>query len=250
MQKRKRPVKEAPTKIKDSLCFRNPKEVYTALTENKEVKCWLNFISNHYIPNSAKVLLFYPCSAKKPYNVSRSYRKLYETLAKLGNLRNEIHVVTVSEPFGLVPEEFYGKKSRWHNWEESWYDCPGLFEWWCRKNSQPYSKEIADKCIDILASHVASFLKKAEHQYSTIIAFVRSYTSRLKITDSLTHRRIIEKASKISSVPVKILPSRGIITKIVREKGFFAWDRYGVAHPLAQQYLLDYLRELLRELKQ
>lgn len=235
-------------RIKRSLCFYNPSEVYTAITKNNEVKKWLKFISNHYIPPKAKILLIYPCSAEKPYYKSRSYKQLFNTLSRLGELRKEIHIVTISEPFGLVPEEFYGKKSKWYDWENSWYDCPGLFEWWCNKYKQPYERDDTEKCIQLLASYIAMFFKKIKSigSYSKIIAFVRTYSSHLKRRDDHTHRRIVEEAAKIADVKVDILPPKHIVAEIVSKNGRFAWDMYGVSHPIAQEYLLNYLSAVLK----
>jgi archaeosine synthase len=234
-------------KIKRSLCFYNPKEVYLALTRNGEVKRWLNFISNHYLPEPRQVLLIYPCSAEKPYNSSRSYKRLYETLSKLGNMRGQVHIVTISEPFGLIPEEFYGKKTAWHDWRNAWYDCPGLFKWWCNKYNQPYSKEYLEKCVELLAFYIASFLKKVDSNkcYAKIIAFVRTYSSQLKAREDHTHKRIIEMAAKIANVHIEILPTKEVVSYIVSKNGRLAWDMYGVAHPHAQEYLLNYLKVVL-----
>jgi archaeosine synthase len=235
-------------RIKRSLCFYNPYEVYVALTGNKEVLKWLEFISNHYVPPKARILLMYPCSAKKPYYESRSYKRLFETLSKLGKKRKEVHVVTISEPFGLIPEEFYGRKVAWHDWGDSWYDCPGLFEWWCRRYGQPYSKEYLDKCVRILAGYVAKFFEKAKimKSYLRMIAFVRTFSSNLKVRADHTHRRIVELAAKTADVTVDILPPKEVVSKIVSKRGKLAWDLYGVSHPIAQDYLLDYLKEMLR----
>lgn len=233
--------------IKFSLCFYNPHEVYVALTKNSEVKRWLNFISNHYLPPRAKVLLIYPCSAEKPYHKSRSYQRLFNTLTKLGEMRKEVHLMTISEPFGLVPEEFFGKRTQWHDWENSWYDCPGLFEWWCNKYDQPYSREEVDKCIQILASYVARFFQRAKSNncYSKFIAFVRTYSSHLKVKNDHTHRRIIESAAKLAGIQIDLLPPKHVIANIVSENGCFAWDMYGVTHSDAQKYLLNYLKKVL-----
>jgi archaeosine synthase len=234
-------------KIVPSLCFYNPKEVYIALLKNKEVKRWLTFISNHYTPPPAKILLIYPCSSQKPYHESRSYKILFNTLARLGERRKYVHVLTISEPFGIVPEEFYGKRTKWHDWKNRWYDCPGLFEWWCRRHNQPYSKEYLEKSINLLAYYVAKFFEKLkkEDDCPKIVAFVRTYSSRLKIRDDHTHRRIIEKAAKIANLDVEILPSKELVSRIVSAHGRLAWDMYGVAHPLAQEYLLQYLKGVL-----
>lgn len=214
--------------------------------KNKEVRRWLDFIANHYTPPEREILLIYPCSAEKPYYKSRSYRALFKTLQKLGNLRENVHLVTISEPFGIVPEEFYGRKSKWHDWEGSWYDCPALMRWWCNKHGQPYSIHIANECIDILTGYVAKFLVKARYKYSHMVAFIRSFTSTLRITNDLVHRRIIELASSKAEIPIKILPPKKIVAKVVEEGGRFAWDMQGVAHPIAQSYLLKRLRSLLK----
>jgi archaeosine synthase len=220
-----------------------------ALLKNREVKRWLTFISNHYTPQPAKIFLIYPCSSQKPYHESRSYKILFNTLAKLGERRKYVHVLTISEPFGIVPEEFYGKRTKWHDWKNRWYDCPGLFEWWCRRHKQPYSKEYLEKSINLLAYYVAKFFEtlKKEGNCPKIIAFLRTYSSKLEIRNDYTHRKIIEKAAKIAKLNVEILPDEELISKIVSLRGRLAWDMYGVAHPLAQKYLLRYLKSVLDE---
>jgi archaeosine synthase len=227
----------------DLTCY-NPYEVYLTLTTNNEVIKWLKFISNYYIPRKAKILLIYPCSADKPYHESRSYKILFKTLAKLKERRKEIHLMTISEPFGLVPEEFYGVKTPWHDWSKSWYDCPGLFEWWCRKHGQPYSKEFLEKSIQILADYIAKFFIRVKELniYSKIIAFVRTFSSKLEVRYDYTHRRIIELAASLAKIRVDLLPPKEIVAEIVLKKGRFAWDMYGVSHPMAQNYLLNYLK--------
>ena len=55
-------------------------------------------------PESAKILLLLPCSAKKPYSFSKSHRRFKE---KLDNLRNPqiVHEVIITSPLGIVPRE-------------------------------------------------------------------------------------------------------------------------------------------------
>jgi len=233
----------------NDLCFYNPREVYEALLNNAEIKKWLEFISLEYEPPKKRILLFYPCSAEKPYYESRLYRQLYKTLSRLGSLRRHVHVITVSEPFGLVPEEFYGRKTEWHDWQSRWYDCPGLFEWWCRRNSQPYQVEYVEKCIRILAEYVARFLTRITQNgfNPRLVGFVRTYSSSLRVRRDHTHRRILELASRISGVKIELLPPKEVVAEIVAKRGRVAWDFYGVAHPLAQEYLLKYLRRILNE---
>ena len=236
-------------KIRRGLCFYSTKETLDCLRRNRQVKSWLRFISNHYVPRSRDILLIYPCSADKPYYRSRSYVQLHNTLSRLGDDLRRIHVATISEPFGLVPEEFYDKKTRWHDWKNDWYDCPGLFEWWCKKYERHYSEEEADQCIQILARNIALFFRKVKsrRRYRHIIAFVRTYSSNLKKTHDQTHRRIIEKAVEMSNSKVQVMPRRSLVERIVKRNRKFAWDMYGVSHPEAQKYLLRKLRALLHD---
>lgn len=229
--------------IKRNLCFYNPTEVLTALNQNNEIRSWLSYIGNHYVPPTKDILLIYPCSTEKPYHKSRSHMQLFKTLSRLGKDRARIHLATISEPFGFIPEEFYEIK-------ENWYDCPGLFEWWCGKYGQPYSKEDSNRCIDILASNIAKFLMKAKRRrsYKRILAFVRTWSSSLERKDDHTHRRILEKAASIAGVHIEFSPCKRLVKRIVQKSGRLAWDMYGVAHPTAQRYLLHHLRKILDDI--
>lgn len=235
--------------IDPGLCFYNTKEVLEALRSNRKVLTWLRFIGNHYVPSPHDVLLIYPCSADKPYYKSRSYAQLFKTLSYLGEDRERIQVATVSEPFGLVPEDFYGKKTEWHDWRDDWYDCPGLFRWWCSKYGTSYSSQEANECIEVLSRHIALFLRKVASKrcYRRIIAFVRTYSSNLAKTQDQTHRRMLEKAREYSGVHFEILPTRNLVSSIVQSNGKYAWDMYGVSHPKAQRYLLQELRSVMLE---
>lgn len=235
-------------RIPRSLCFYSPTQVLSGLEHNQEVRSWLTFVSNHYIPPKADVLLIYPCSAEKPYYKSRSYRQLYATLGRLGTKRKQVHVATISEPFGLVPEEFYQQKAGGRDWEHSWYDCPGLFEWFCNKYDFEYSHKDLDRAIEILADYVGKFLKKVERKksYRTILGVVRTYSSSLEQKEDHTHRRILELASEKSGVKVSLFPSRRLVRNLVAKRGSFAWDMYGVSHPIIQERLFRRLEAIVR----
>ena len=50
------------------------------------------------------VLLFLPCSARKPYFKSSSHKRFFNTLREIDN-HLALHVVSVTSPLGLVPRE-------------------------------------------------------------------------------------------------------------------------------------------------
>ncbi len=66
-------------------------------------------VKERYIkPDSARILLLLPCSAKKPYSTSKSHRLFRQTIQEtLGNISymNRLHEVIVTSPLGLVPRE-------------------------------------------------------------------------------------------------------------------------------------------------
>ena len=233
--------------INPNLCFYTPKEVFQAISTNETVKRWLHYISELYEPPKKNLYLFFPCSTVKPYHESRSYRMLFKTLNDLGALRDKIHIFTISEPFGLVPEEFYGKETEWHDWKRDWYDAPGLFQWWVKRMGLPYEEEYVDRSIELLARYVAKFLTRAVsiNPDVKLVGFVRTYTSKLTRKKDHTHRRILERASELAGVRVEILPKKELVRRIVMERGKVAWDMYGVAHPLALKCLQEVLKNLL-----
>jgi archaeosine synthase len=235
--------------INPSLCLYNPSEVKDALLNNQNITKWLKFISNHYIPEKKDILLIYPCSTTKPYNLSKSYQILLKNLNIIDPKREKIHLMTISEPFGLVPEEFYGVNTKWHNWENDWYDCPGLFEWWCNKYNFHYDREKADEAIEILSSYVGDFLIKVDKfkLYKKKIALVRTFTSNLERKKDHTHRRILEKVIEKTGTEIEIIPTKEMVNSIVKERGSFAWDMWGVAHPMVQDFLFQKLKKLIYE---
>lgn len=212
-------------KIRKSLCFYNPKQVYSGITKNEDVKKWHRFMAQKYSPKKKDILLIYPCSTVKPYDKSRSYQQLYQHLEKLNGKREKIQIMTISEPFGLVPEEYYSKFK--------WYDCPGLFEWWCNRYGQEYDVDYLNKSLDLIADNIGRTLKRInkKRHYKKIIAFVRTYSSALDSKIDHTHCRMLELATEKYNLDVEILPTKKQIKKLVDQRGTFAWDMYGVAHP-------------------
>ena len=73
-------------------------------------------------PPSARVLLLLPCSARKPYSLSRSHRRFRDAILASKN-PSVVHEVIVTSPLGLIPRElerFYPARS---------YDIPVTGDW-------------------------------------------------------------------------------------------------------------------------
>lgn len=80
-------------------------------------------MSNRYSkPNGARVLLLLPCSARKPYSLSKSHKIFRRAIGTIKK-RHAIHEVIVTSPLGLVPRELelcYPAQS---------YDIPVTGDW-------------------------------------------------------------------------------------------------------------------------
>lgn len=61
-------------------------------------------IKRYRKPESAKILLLLPCSAKKPYSFSKSHKLFRERLHDLRN-HYSVHEMIITSPLGIVPRE-------------------------------------------------------------------------------------------------------------------------------------------------
>jgi 7-cyano-7-deazaguanine tRNA-ribosyltransferase len=119
------------------------------------------FSREHEPPANKNVLLFIPCSQRKPYSESRTHSVLYN---KLGNRTEEIHKVTISGMYGPVPESF--------------------------ENEQPVleydyvlAKEDKNQ-IELVTDRVVEYLETYGDQFDGILGYVTSKTYRQVIEDA------------------------------------------------------------------
>ena len=70
-----------------------------------EIKRFQERVINRYKkPDSAKILLLLPCSAKKPYSYSKTHKFLRKKILETSN-PDIIHEVIITSPIGIVPRE-------------------------------------------------------------------------------------------------------------------------------------------------
>ena len=92
---------------------------HTSLS-NPIVSKWVDFMTEDYQPPKGldHVLLLLPCSARKPYRMSKSHRKFLDVVG-----HSAFHEVMVTSPLGLVPRDLE------ETWPASHYDIPVTGEW-------------------------------------------------------------------------------------------------------------------------
>lgn len=105
-------------------------------------------VENFKKPESAKVLLLLPCSAKKPYFLSKSHKFFRNTILSTKN-PNIIHELIITSPLGLVPRELE------LTYPAANYDIPVTGVW------ESYEKEM-------IKTLLSKYLK--QNKYEKIIA--------------------------------------------------------------------------------
>jgi len=129
---------------------------------------WQNYLVRWYKPGR-EIVLFLPCSYKKPYSESETHRGIGGVLGKLG-LRGSIHEVMLSNA-GLVPREF-----------ENLYPF-NAYDW----NERQETEEIKGRYIEVTARRIEDYLKA--HHYRRILCFLKydseSYQALEMACDSL-----------------------------------------------------------------
>jgi archaeosine synthase alpha-subunit len=77
---------------------------YESLYKPEIIRFQKRLIKNYKKPDSSKILLVLPCSAKKPYSFSKSHRLFKKQLYDCLN-PEVIHELIITSPLGLVPRE-------------------------------------------------------------------------------------------------------------------------------------------------
>lgn len=115
-----------------------------------------NLTNRSYEPPLDKdVLLFIPCSQKKPYSESRTHSVLFD---KLSDHAERIHKVTVSGMYGPVPEEYE-------------QDTPVL------EYDYVLAKEDTDQ-IDLVTRRLVDYLEAHGGEFEHVLGYVTSKTYR------------------------------------------------------------------------
>jgi len=216
----------------------NPIETLEAIEDQTgDIRNWLSYIQDHYEPPShVDTLILYPCASTKPMCESNTYQALAETLDQYSvEKKRRTHILTVSEPFGLIPYELQQG--------DFVYDNPGLFRWWCKENDQQWDENAQQMALQILGEHIGGFLKRASENswYETELACVRHLTAQGNTSIDQTHRQMLETAESVANVDLTWLPTEDVVTTLTDERSAMAWQMKGVSHEVVQTELAKHL---------
>jgi len=113
---------------------------------------WQDYLIRWYMSNK-DILLFLPCSYKKPYSESETHRRIISLLEKM-KIRKGIHEVMLSNA-GVVPREF-----------ENFYPF-NAYDW----DEKLETEEIKKRYIEVTAGRIERYLKA--HKYRKILCFLK-----------------------------------------------------------------------------
>ncbi len=136
-------------------------------------------IAERYLkPRCAKYLILLPCSAKKPYEKSKTHRRINKYLSSLKNA-GIFHRVVVTSPLGLVPMELQ------YTYPAAHYDLP-VIGYWFREE------------IDIIVEMLERFTRgyAGTFAYGEDLEFLKNYFDLEHFTDirdMVSHLKEIEK---------------------------------------------------------
>jgi len=141
-------------------------------------------ITRYKKPNSAKILLLLPCSARKPYSFSKSHKFFIEQLRRTHN-PHVVHEMIITSPMGLVPRELelvYPASS---------YDIPVTGVWF-----EDEKKMIKDLLRRYLENN--KYEKIIVHLHPEITSFVKEILKKPMITcvDKPTSDESLDKLFK------------------------------------------------------
>lgn len=107
-----------------------------------EISFFADRVVNRFVPSRSDVCVLLPCSAKKPYSMSKTHQKFQRVVD------GRAHEVIITSPLGVVPRELELVYPAGH------YDVP-VTGYWDREESA------------ILVGYVAAYL--AKHRYDRVI---------------------------------------------------------------------------------
>ncbi len=144
---------------------------------------WQDYLQRWYKKQANKdIVLFLPCSAKKPYSESETHKKILDVLRMLDRDKyNSIHHVMISNP-GVIPREFENfEPLNAYNWDE--------------KLENEFIKK---RYIEVTKERIRAYLKS--QKYNEIFCFLKyteSYEAlRLACEDlNLNFKNLLKKGT-------------------------------------------------------
>jgi len=181
----------------------------TQALRRPDLKIYREKISERYRkPEHKKILLLLPCSAKKPYHISKTH-KAFASAIHTAQHDTLVHEVIVTSPLGIVPREldfFYPANS---------YDIPVTGEWKCQEKEMIRSmvSGILSQSYDKVISHLGEtteLIRGLADMEETVVGDPTTPASLKNLDDAL--RRAAKGMKPVDYSVERINSVRSILT--------------------------------------
>jgi hypothetical protein len=198
-----RSVKSNPNLDRDLTAY-TPGETWDLLHHPK-IQQWHTKMRQWQVPSRYRTIAFVPCAKTKPWegpSVARSV--LYSAYNQLRSEQDQVYFVTISEPLGVVPMDFWSQFPQ--------YDNPGLFhddalrsgmlsEQWKdspagKKMIVPFDEAAYQKSINLLGIEIGAWMQA--HKDRSFVAFVANSDY-----SPSTHEQMLQVASQASGLSIE-----------------------------------------------
>lgn len=209
--------KRSNPQLNEELTAYTPGETLKLLNHPK-IKEWFNKMRNFRIPDNYKVIVLVPCAKTKPWGFDRpkrsdTYNAYHDILemAKDGKLsiNGDIYFVTISEPLGVVPQDF---------WDEfPQYDNPGLFKDPVmrsglftsdypntplgKKQIIPFDEGAYSTAIKTLGVEIGAFMNNNKMPGRVFVSFLEDHSGKIKTT----HSEMLDHANMLNEQDEQVL---------------------------------------------
>lgn len=193
-------ISNAPhSRFKKSMLYPTSEDSFS----RPEVRYYFERLNEVYQPSS-HIALILPCSARKPYSMSKSHRRI---LNHLGKALKGVNEIIISSPF-IAPRELELL------YPIAFYDTPTTGVW-------------AEWEVEFVAEKLAGLIERFE----TVVAYLHG-----------GYRRVAEKAEKISGIEIEYFESLDELKKRLDSEEKEGFDRYKelFRQMLRYQFGVDY----------
>lgn len=190
------------------------------LLEHPKVRSWFKKMESFKIPDRYGLVILVACAATKPWGFEckkGDFYPFYNQIRKevqSGKIK-PIYFVTLSEPLGVVPEDFWGDDPA-NIFPQ--YDNPGLFkdtplqsgmmtQGWQKsplgsKREMPFDEEAYQKAIQKLGTVIGKFIRNnSDHEFVSFVEHANPKTTS-------SHSKMLDIAEQIAGMPIARNPKK------------------------------------------
>jgi 7-cyano-7-deazaguanine tRNA-ribosyltransferase len=179
--------KYSPTAKRSGLFFFNS----VGLARPEVIHYRNRMLERYCPPEDARILLLVPQTRNKPFHKTREFKKIKQTLQRLGEkLSGSIHVCFYAAPFGLIPLEL-----------------DEVYPLSQHETALPLDRET----VEYVASQVSDYIKRAHYETVVLLHDSQHWDDSVK---KMCRKTCLKKGIRFEHVDIKAEGSKNILTRL------------------------------------